>query len=104
MSQGKMIKITDDVLKAIISEIHNRAEKPPAGFLSIDEWEVRWKCKRSCAKRYLNIGVKMGILKRIELRRLNAGFVRHAPYYGPVTKKAKNYLKHEKTKQTKKNR
>ena len=95
-----MIKITDDVLKAIISEIHNRAEKAPPGFLSLDEWEARWKCKRSCAKRYLNIGVKMGLLDRIELRRLNAGFVRRAPYYGP----AKKTFKHEKTKQTKKNR
>lgn len=99
-----MIKITDDVLKAIVSEIHNRAEKAPPGFLSLDEWEARWKCKRSCAKRYLNIGVKMGLLKRIELRRLNAGFIRRAPYYGPIESKVRQKIsKHEKTK-TNKNR
>jgi Fic family protein len=88
MSQGKQVKVTDSMLAAIIAEIHNRAEKAPPGFLSLAEWEARWKCKRSCAKRYLNIGVKAGLLERIELRRLNNGFVRRAPYYGPARKKA----------------
>lgn len=89
MSQGKLVKVTDSMLAAIIAEIHKKADKAPPGFLSLDEWEARWKCKRSCAKRYLNIGVKAGLLERIELRRLNGGFVRRAPYYGPARKKAK---------------
>ena len=93
MSQGNSVvanhRVRDDILDAIVSEIQKQAEKAPPGFHPIDYWEKRWKCKRSCAKRYLGEGVKAGILERIELRRYTGKYVRRAPYYGPVRKKAR---------------
>ena len=93
MSQGNSVianhRVRDAILDAIVSEIQKKAEQPPPGFHPIDYWEKRWKCKRSCAKRYLNEGVKAGILERIELRRYTGKYVRRAPYYGPKRKAAK---------------
>jgi Fic family protein len=94
MSQGTSVvanhRVRDDILDAIVSEIQKQAEKAPPGFHPIDYWEKRWKCKRSCAKRYLGEGVKAGILERIELRRHTGKYVRRAPYYGPARKKARH--------------
>jgi len=93
MSQGNSVlanhRVRDDILDAIVSEIQKQAEKAPPGFHPIDYWEKRWKCKRSCAKRYLGEGVKAGILERIELRRYTGKFIRRAPYYGPKRKASK---------------
>ncbi len=93
MSQGNSVlashRVNDAILKAIVSEIQKTAEQPPPGFHPLDYWEKRWKCKRSCVKRYLTEGVKLGILERIELRRYTGKYVRRAPYYGPARKKAR---------------
>lgn len=90
MSQGKNIKVSDAMLAAIVAAIHNQAEKPPAGFYTLEEWKKRWNCKGSCAKRYLNEGVKLGLMERIMLRHSYEGkYVRQAPYFGPVRNKAK---------------
>jgi len=90
MAQGNSVvanhRVRDDILDAIVSEIQKTAEQPPPGFHPLDYWEKRWKCKRSCVKRYLGEGVKAGILERIELRRYTGKFVRRAPYYGPARK------------------
>lgn len=89
-SQGKNIKVNDAMLAAIVAEIHNRAEKPPEGFHTLEDWQKRWGCKMSCAKRYLNEGIKLGLIERIMLRHSYAGkYVRQAPYFGPARKKAK---------------
>ena len=90
MSQGRLTKVTDATLAAIVAEIHKRAEKPPAGFFPLEVWEQRWNVKRSAVKKYLNEGVKLGLLERITLRHSYSGkYVRRAPYYGPARKKAK---------------
>ena len=93
MAQGNSVlanhRVRDDILDAIVSDIQKQAEKAPPGFHPIDYWEKRWKCKRSCAKRYLGEGVKAGILERIELRRYTGKFIRRAPYYGPKRKGSK---------------
>ena len=90
MNQGKRKPVTDDTLAAIISELHKRADKAPPGFYSLEEWERRWKCKRSAVKKYLTAGVEMGLLERITLRHSYEGkYVRQAPYFGPVRKQAK---------------
>ncbi len=90
MAQGNSVlanhRVRDDILDAIVSEIQKQAEKAPPGFHPIDYWEKRWKCKRSCAKRYLGEGVKAGILERIELRRYTGRCSRRAPYYGAKRK------------------
>lgn len=82
-------RVKDDVLDAIVSAILRKAEKPPPGFHPIDYWEKRWKCKRSCAKRYLSEGVKAGILERIELRKFTGKFIRRCPFFGPKRKGSK---------------
>ena len=90
MSQGKNIKVNDDMLAAIVAAIHNQAEKPPAGFLTLEQWQKRWRCKMSCAKRYLTEGIKLGLIERIMLRHSYEGkYVRQAPYFGPARKKAR---------------
>lgn len=90
MSQGKRKPVTDATLAAIIAELHNRADKAPPNFHPLEEWERRWKCKRSAVKKYLNAGVEMGILERITLRHSYDGkYVRRAPYYGPARKQAR---------------
>ena len=90
MTQGRRTPVTDSILSAIVAEIHNRADKPPAGFFPLEVWERRWKVKRSAVKKYLNEGVKMGILERITLRHSYQGkYVRRAPYYGPARKTGK---------------
>lgn len=90
MSQGKNIKVSDAMLAAIVAAIHNQAEKPPAGFHTLEEWQKKWGCKVSCAKRYLNEGIRLGLMERIMLRHSYEGkYVRQAPYFGPVRKKAK---------------
>lgn len=90
MSQGKNIKVSDAMLAAIVAAIHNQAEKPPAGFHTLEEWQKKWGCKVSCAKRYLNEGIRLGLLERIMLRHSYEGkYVRQAPYFGPLRKKAK---------------
>ena len=89
-THGKNIKVNDAMLAAIVAAIHKRAEKPPAGFYSLEDWQKRWKCKSSCAKRYLNEGIRLGIVERITLRHSYAGkYVRQAPYFGPVRNKAR---------------
>ena len=89
-SHGKNIKVNDAMLAAIVAEIHNRAEKAPRGFYTLEDWQKRWKCKSSCAKRYLNEGIRLGLMERITLRHSYAGkYVRQAPYFGPVRKKAR---------------
>lgn len=82
-------RVNDDILFAIVSELQRKAQQPPPGFHAIEHWEKRWKCKRTCAMRYLREGVKAGILERVELRRNTGKFVRRAPYYGPARKKTK---------------
>ena len=90
MSHGKNIKVSDAMLAAIVAAIHNQAEKPPAGFHTLEEWQKKWGCKVSCAKRYLNEGIRLGLLERIMLRHSYEGkYVRQAPYFGPVRKKGK---------------
>ena len=94
MSQGTSVvanhRVRDDILDAIVSEIQKQAEKAPPGFHPIDYWEKRWKCKRTCAMRYLREGVKAGILERVELRSLSGRYIRLAPFYGPARKKARH--------------
>jgi Fic family protein len=90
MTQGRRTPVTDALLAAIVAEIHNRAEKAPPGFYTLEDWQKRWKCKSSCAKRYLNEGIRLGLVERIILRHSYAGkYVRQAPYFGPVRNKAR---------------
>ena len=82
-------RVKDDILDAIVGEIHRKAQQPPPGFHPIEYWEKRWKVKRTCAMRYLREGVKAGILERVELRALSGRYIRLAPFYGPGRKRSK---------------
>ena len=93
MKKGQTImaplRVKDDILQAIVAEIQKQAVQPPPGFHQISYWEARWKCKRSCVKRYLAEGVKAGILERIELRNHSGRYIRRVPFYGPARKKTR---------------
>jgi Fic family protein len=88
ISVKAQFRVNDDILFAIVSELQRKAQQPPPGFHAIEHWEKRWKCKRTCAMRYLREGVKAGILERVELRSLSGRYIRLAPFYGPARKKA----------------
>jgi len=87
--QGIRPRLTDETLRAIVSELQNKAETPPPGFLTRDEWAKRWNLKRTATARYLDEGVKSGILVIIQIRRDLGAYVRRVPHWGLASKKAR---------------
>jgi len=84
--QGVRPRLTDETLQAIVSELQNQAETPPPGFLTRDEWSKRWKLKRTATARYLEDGVKTGVLVVVHLRRDLGAYVRRVPHWGLASK------------------
>jgi Fic family protein len=87
--QGIRPKLTDETLRAIVAELQNQAETPPTGYLTRDEWSKRWKLKRTSTARYLEEGVKSGVLKVLWVRRDLGAYVRRVPHWGLATGKRK---------------
>lgn len=89
MSKGKRPPLNDDTLKAIVSAIQNKAEVPPPGFRTRNEWAKVWKLEKTATSKYLTEGVKAGILETKMIRRDLGAYVRHVPHWGLVASKAK---------------
>lgn len=88
-SQGKRPPLTDATLRAIVAELQNQAEQPPPGFHTREEWSKRWKLKRTATCRYLEAGVKSGVMEVRLLRRDLGAYVRRVPHWGRKTGKGK---------------
>jgi response regulator of citrate/malate metabolism len=81
-TQGKRPPLTDATLRAIVAELQNQAEQPPPGFHTWQTWSKRWNLKRTSTMRYLEAGVKSGILETVMIRQDVGAYVRRAPFWG----------------------
>ena len=70
-------------------ELQNHAEKPPKGFLTRDEWSKKWGLARTATAKYLDEGLKAGVLQTILVRRDLGAYVRRVPHWGLVAGKRK---------------
>ena len=81
----KIYKSKDEVLRAVLAEIHRSVQKPDKGFLTIRQWAERWGYKNVQAGRIVLRAVKVGILERRNFRVCTKGRVRIMGHYGLVT-------------------
>lgn len=77
----------DEILRAVISEIHKTAQTPPAGFLKREDWAKRWKLNETSAYIYLNKAVASGILIKRRYRVITKGRLRLLDHFGPPDKR-----------------
>ena len=95
VSKNKMMYArvgNDPILLAVMAEINKSAVKPPKGFLTRDQWAVKWGVKAAhTASIYINKAVKMGVLVKARYRILtgNGGRLRAVDHYGPPATKRK---------------
>jgi hypothetical protein len=87
--QGKRPPLTDATLRAIVAELQNQAEQPPPGFHTWQTWSKRWNLKRTATIRYLEEGVKSGVLETVYLRQDLGAYVRRTPFWGRTKGKPK---------------
>lgn len=87
--QGKRPKLTDATFRAIVAELQNQAETPPKGFRTRDEWAKKWGLGRTAATKYLDEGVKAGVLETVLVRRDLGAYVRRVPHWGLIAGKRK---------------
>lgn len=78
----KIYKAKDEVLRAVLAEIHKSVQKPDKGFLTIRQWAERWGYKNVQAGRIILRAVKVGILIRKDFRVCTRGRVRVMGHYG----------------------
>lgn len=79
----------DPVLKAVMAEIHRTAVKPPKGYLTRDQWAVKWKLKAGhTASIYIKKALALGVLIKARYRILigKSKRVRSVDHYGPPLK------------------
>lgn len=82
----------DPILLAVMAEINKSAVKPPKGFLTRDQWAVKWGVKGAhTASVYINKAMKIGVLVKTRYRILTGtnGRLRTVDHYGPPTRKNK---------------
>jgi Fic family protein len=80
----------DPILLAVMAEINRSAVKPPKGFLTRDQWAVKWGVKAAhTASIYINKAVKLGVLTKERYRILTGtgGRLRAVDHYGPPPKR-----------------
>lgn len=90
MRKRKMLynrKRLDPILSAVLSAIHKTAEKPPKGFLTRKQWQVKWgfACQAHTGD-LINKAVELGKLERRDYRVLTKGRLTMLAHYGPPSK------------------
>lgn len=83
----KIYKAKDEILKAVLAEIHRSVQKPDKGFLTIREWGERWGYAHVQTSRLVDIAVKAGLLERRDFRISTKGRVRLMAHYGKPDKR-----------------
>lgn len=79
-------KITCPHLRKFIVSLHNMAEKPAKGFMTVKQWAKKWDYDNSYCRRVLK---KMVIGKIFESRQYRLpvnGFPTSTTHFGPVGK------------------
>jgi Fic family protein len=93
LSKKKMLYArvnNDPVLMAVMAEINKSAVKPPKGFLTRDQWAVKWGVKAAhTASIYIQKAVKLGVLVKARYRIITGdnGRLRAVDHYGPPPSK-----------------
>ena len=93
LSKKKMLYArtnNDPVLMAVMAEINKSAVKPPKGFLTRDQWAVKWGVKAAhTASIYIQKAVKLGVLVKARYRIITGGNgrLRAVDHYGPPPSK-----------------
>lgn len=82
IAEVKIYKAKDEVLRAVLAEIHKSVQKPDKGFLTIRQWAERWGYKNVQAGRIILRAVKVGILIKKNFRVCTKGRVRVMGHYG----------------------
>jgi Fic family protein len=80
----------DPILLAVMAEINRSAVKPPKGYLTRDQWAIKWGVKAAhTASIYINKAVKLGVLVKARYRVLTGtgGRLRAVDHYGPPPKR-----------------
>ena len=73
----------DDVLKAVLAEIHKSAQLPDPGFLTRSQWSVKWRISPAMVDRYVRIAIKGGVLVERSFRVITKGRMRLMRHFGP---------------------
>ena len=80
----------DPILLAVMAEINRSAVKPPKGYLTRDQWAIKWGVKAAhTASIYIAKAVKLGVLVKARYRILtgDGGRLRAVDHYGPPLKR-----------------
>jgi len=80
----------DPILLAVMAEINRSAVKPPKGYLTRDQWAIKWGVKAAhTASIYIAKAVKLGVLVKARYRILTGtgGRLRAVDHYGPPPKR-----------------
>lgn len=77
----------DDVLKAVLAEIHKSAQAPDPGFLTREQWSVKWRISPAMVDRYLLIAVRSGLLVERPFRVITKGRMRLMRHFGPPSRR-----------------
>jgi hypothetical protein len=78
---------TDPILMAVMAQINKSAVKPPKGFLTRDQWAIKWGVKAAhTASIYIEKAMKMGVMVKAPYRILTGtnGRLRAVVHYGPA--------------------
>jgi len=80
-------KKPDPILAAVMSAIHQTAEKPPKGFLTREQWKQKWgfKCQAHTGS-YIRKAIEIGKLECRNYRVLTKGRLVMMAHYGPPLK------------------
>lgn len=83
----KIYKAKDEILRAVLAEIHRSVQKPDKGFLTIAGWGKKWGYAHVQTSRLVAIAVKAGLLERRDFRICTSGRVRLMAHYGKPAKR-----------------
>lgn len=77
----------DPVLKAVLADIHKTAVKPDPGFLTREQWALKWAMgSNHTASVYLERALKIGVLVKRRFRIVTKGRLRLVDHFGPPDK------------------
>lgn len=72
----------DEILKAVMAEIHKASQVPAPGFLTREQWSKKWKISPAMVDRYIRIAVKTGLLVVRDYRVITKGRMRIMRHFG----------------------
>jgi hypothetical protein len=84
----KIYKAKDEILKAVLAEIHKTVQKPDKGFMTVSGWAKKWGYAHVQTSRLISIALKSGVLEKRNYRICTSGRVRLMAHYGKPAKRS----------------